>query len=220
METWNKLHMVASLYQTFYRKIISYDTTYKILTHTHTYIHICCASVGLDNKLLQTSFSLKYLQIHKNLNTQHQVVPPTSPHCWCYRWWKIMNCKDAVANTWHNVNIKLYKNSSSGSKHTGGTNDAINLIFSFYNKSAMKAYSKNVFYFPQFLPLCVINRTHLWAEFTFGHWLSYIHEASTTTTPIQRISCVFSTNILTRFFETCNTISVFILHKIPCIFSS
>ena len=93
METRNKFHMVASLYQTFYRKIISYDMTYKILL-----IYVCCASVGLDNKLFQKSFSLKYLQVHKNLNTQHQVVPPTSPHCWCYTWRKIMNCKDAVAN--------------------------------------------------------------------------------------------------------------------------
>jgi hypothetical protein len=56
-----------------------------------------------------------------------------------------MNCKDAVANTWHNVNIKLYKNPSCGLKDTGGINDAINLKFSFYSKSAMKMYSKNVF---------------------------------------------------------------------------
>ena len=38
------------------------------------YIYMRCASVGLDNKLSQKSFSLKYLQVHKNLNTQHQVV--------------------------------------------------------------------------------------------------------------------------------------------------
>jgi hypothetical protein len=144
METWNKFHMVASLYQTFYRKIISYNTTYKILL-IYTYIDIRCAPVVLDNKLFQKSFSLKYLQVHKNLNTQHQFVPPTSPHCWCYRGRKIMNCKNVMANTWHNVNIKLYKNPFSGSKDTGGINDATNLIFSFYNKSAMKMYSKNVF---------------------------------------------------------------------------
>jgi len=71
--------------------------------------------------------------------------------------------------------------------------------------------------FPQFLPLCVINRTDLWAEFTFSHWLSYIHDASTTTPPIQCISCVFSTSILTGFFETCSTISVLSSTKY-CVF--
>jgi len=43
METWNKFHMVAALYQTFYTQMISYDTIYKILiyiyTHTHTHTH-------------------------------------------------------------------------------------------------------------------------------------------------------------------------------------
>ena len=56
-----------------------------------------------------------------------------------------MNCKDVAANTWHSVDIKLYKNPLSGLKDTGGTNDAINLIISFYNKSATKTYSKNIF---------------------------------------------------------------------------
>ena len=135
METWNTFHTVASLYQTFYRKIVSYDMTYKILL-IYIYIYVVYLLVWIINYFKKVSSEIPT----SKQNFKH----PTSSG-WCYRWRKIMNCKAAVANTWHNVNITVYKNPSSGLKDSVDINDPINLIFSFYNKSATKTYSKNVF---------------------------------------------------------------------------